>query len=293
MKNVFDLVWRVLVLFAAFVALFTVSATLATPPDMSSMLTPEQASRSAVMMLAVSALMAGLLIYLTLRSRWHGWKLAGALALIFYGVHTFLSQIETAAFPAVAERLPPGMLRAFFLADLLFAIPFSLLLVWLLRKTRRDTAANSPDNRLRMPAGEWAWKLALIAVLYVIVYFTFGYFVAWRTPGLPEYYGGQDLGFLPGLGVTMRETAWLPFFQMLRAMIWAGFGCVIIRMHKGGTLETSLAVGLAFSILMAAPLLLPNPIMGDVVANAHLKEVASSNLLFGFVVAQILLWKGG
>jgi hypothetical protein len=51
----------------------------------------------------------------------------------------------------------------------------------------------------------------------------------------------------------MRETPWLPFFQVLRAMLWTGLGGLIIRMHKGGTLETSLAVGLTFSVLMAAP----------------------------------------
>lgn len=291
MKRALDLAWRALVLVMAFFVLFTVATALATPAGMSSMLTPEQAGRAAAMMPVVSALMAAVLIYLTLRSRWHGWKLAGALALIFYGIHTFMSQIETAIFPAVAQRLPPGMLRGFFLADLLFAIPFALLLVWVLRKTRQEPGEEKSNDRLEMPVGEWAWKLALIAILYVLVYFTFGYYVAWRTPGLPEYYGGQDLGFLPGFGVTMRETPWLPFFQMLRALIWAGLGAIIIRMHKGGRLETSLAVGLAFSILMAAPLLLPNPIMGDVVANAHLKEVGSSNLLFGFLLSLILLWK--
>jgi hypothetical protein len=87
----------------------------------------------------------------------------------------------------------------------------------------------------------------------------------------------------------MRETPWLPFFQVLRAMLWTGLGGLIIRMHKGGTLETSLAVGLTFSVLMAAPLLLPNPIMGDVVARAHLIEVSTSNLIFGFLLSMLLL----
>jgi len=156
---------------------------------------------------------------------------------------------------------------------------------------RLGASADSSNQRPILPARAWAWRLALIAGLYVVIYFIFGYYVAWRTPGLPEYYGGKDLGFIPGLGVTMRDTPWLPFFQLLRALLWAGLGAVIIRMHKGGTLETSLAVGLAFSILMAAPLLLPNPIMGDVVARAHLYEVGSSNLLFGFLLSQILLWR--
>ncbi len=290
MKKWLDLAWRAIVLYIGFMVLFAVTINLATPPNIASMLTPEQAARSAATLPLVGLLMTGVLIYLTLRARWHGWKLAGALALIFYGIHTFMSQIETAIFPAVANRLPPGMLRGFFLADLLFTIPFALLLVWVLRKTKA-AAGSAQTARLEMPTGEWIWKLALIAVLYVLVYWTFGYFVAWRTPGLPEYYGGKDLGFLPGIAVTMRDTPWLPFFQLLRGLLWAGLAVVIIRMHKGGTFETSLAVGLAFSILAVAPLLLPNPIMGDVVAQAHLREVGSSNLLFGFLISLILLWK--
>jgi hypothetical protein len=163
-----------------------------------------------------------------------------------------------------------------------------MLCVWILRKAGPDDTTERND-RLIMPIREWAWKLAAIATLYVVIYFIFGYFVAWRTPGLPEYYGGRDLGFLPGLAVTMRDTPWLPFFQLFRALIWSGLGGLIIRMHKGGALETSLAVGFTFSILMAAPLLLPNPIMGDVVARAHLVEVSASNLLFGFVLSVLLL----
>jgi len=288
MMPLFGLAWRTLVLYMSFYVLFTISALLATPPSVGQLLTPEQAQRSAAMQLVVSALMVGILIHLTLRSRWHGWKLAAAMALIFYGIHTFMSQIETAAFPAVANRLPDGMLKGFLLADIPFAVAFSMLCVWILRKTKPDDTAARSD-RLVMPIREWAWKLAAIAALYVVIYFVFGYFVAWRTPGLPEYYGGQDLGFLPGLGVTMRETPWLPFFQVFRALLWTGLGGLIIRMHKGGTLETSFAVGLAFSILMVAPLLLPNPIMGDVVARAHLVEVSTSNLLFGFLISMLLL----
>jgi len=289
LKRTLDLLWRVVLLIVLFIVLFVAATSVATPPGLDQLLTPEQQQRSTGMLPLVSVLMAVLLIYLTLRSRWHGWKLAGALALIFYGIHTFMSQIETAAFPAVANRMPPGMLRGFLLADIPFAVIFALLCVWILRKTKPRGPDAGKNDRLIMPLGEWAWKLGAIAVLYVVIYFTFGYFVAWRTPGLPEYYGGKDFGFLPGLGVTMRETPWLPFFQVFRAMLWAALGCLIIRMHKGGALESSLAVGLAFSILMAAPLLLPNPIMGDVVARAHLVEVSTSNLLFGFLLSILLL----
>jgi hypothetical protein len=289
MKRALDLLWRMALLVLVFGVLYAAAISLAAPPGVGQLLTPEEQQRSARILPLVSLLMAAVLIYLALRSRWNGWKLAWAISLIFYGIHTFMSQIETAAFPAVANRLPPGMLRGFLLADILFAVVFAVLCVWILRKTKPDDSTSVGNDRLLMPLGEWAWKLAVIAAFYVALYFTFGYFVAWRTPGLPEFYGGQDLGFLPGLGVTMRQTPWLPFFQVLRAMIWTALGCLGIRMHKGGKLETSIAVGFTFSTLMAAPLLLPNPIMGDIVARAHLVEVSSSNLIFGFLLSMLLL----
>jgi hypothetical protein len=188
--------------------------------------------------------------------------------------------------------MPPGMLGGLFGAGVLLALPFSLLAVWILGKTKRHPAAGAPNDRLIMPAAEWAWKLTAIVILYEVIYFGFGYFVAWRTPGLPEFYGGTDPGsFFGQLGSVMRDTPWLPLLQVPRALMWTGIACLIIRMHKGSVLETSLAVGLTFAVLMGTPLLFPNPVMTAAVARGHLYELLSSNLLFGFLLSMLLLWK--
>ena len=142
-----------------------------------------------------------------------------------------------------------------------------------------------------MSASEWILKLAAGAILYVIVYFTFGYYVAWRTPGLPEFYGGTDPGtFVGQLANVMRDTPWLPALQIFRGFIWTGIGCIIIRMHKGQIWETILATGLTFTVLMNASLLFPNPFMPPVVAHAHTIELVSSNLLYGILLAGLMLW---
>lgn len=292
MKNVLLTILRVIALVITYIVMFMIASSVTTPPELAQHMTQEQSSQSAAMLPVVSLLMTLVLAWLALRSRWHGWKLAGTLFVILYGINTFLSQIETAVFPAVANRLLPGMLAGFFISGLILAVPFSLLAVWILGKTKKDSAADEPNQRLIMPASEWVWKLALIAVLYVIIYFTFGYFVAWRTPGLPEFYGGKDPGsFIGQLGNVMRDTPWLPPFQIFRSMIWTAIALPIIRMMKGKAWEIILAVAFAFSILMAAPLLFPNPIMPVEVANAHLRELLSSNFLFGALVASILLWR--
>ncbi|OLD49726.1 MAG: hypothetical protein AUI63_02160 [Gemmatimonadetes bacterium 13_1_40CM_2_60_3] len=59
-------------------------------------------------------------------------------------------------------------------------------------------------------------------------------------------------------------------------------------MLKGQRTETVLAIGLLFSVVMNAQLLLPNPYMPEPVRMAHLVETASSNLIFGVFVGWLL-----
>ncbi len=294
MKRALSYLLRLISLCIIFIVLFVVASSLTTPPAMTAMFTPEQASVSSALLPLVGAIFTLVLSYLALRSRWHGWGLAGALAVIFYGIYTFLSQIETLAFPRIADAFPAGAVRGFFLSGLIMAVGFCPLAVLILRKARRDPAEDRVNTRLQMPAEEWIWKLLVAAVLYVAVYFTFGYYVAWRTPGLPEFYGGTDPGSFTGqLGNVLRDTPLLFPFQLLRGLIWTGLGCLIVRMHKGAAWETILATGATFSILMGAGLLFPNPVMPPFVARAHAIELLSSNFLYGMALAALLLWRPG
>ena len=292
MKNILFTVLRVATLAIAFTVLFTIASSVTTSPDLTQSMTQEQIAQSTAVLPLVSLTMTLVLSYLALRSRWHGWRLAGALFLVLYGVYTFVNQIETIAFGAVSSQMPEGTVSGFFIAGLLLSVPFSLLAVWILRKTRKDAAADAPSDRLQMAALDWAWKLAAAVVLYEIMYFSFGYYVAWRTPGLPEFYGGTDPGtFLGQLGNVLRDTPWLPLLQVFRGLIWTGLACVIIRLHKGKAWEIALATGLTFSVLTTAPTLFPNPFMPPDVMRAHTIELLTSDFLFGILVTILLLWR--
>jgi hypothetical protein len=246
----------------------------------------EQTGASTLLLLAVCLLQVMVMTHLILRSRWTGWRLAAAAFFIFYGVTTFMPQIESAVF---LTRLPPGTLPRLFLMGVLIAVPFSVLAVLILGKRKAGVVDTQPNSRLVMPASEWAWKLVVIAVVYVILYFTFGYFIAWRHPGVAEYYGGVDPGsFLAQMRIVLRNTPWLVPFQILRALCWVALALPAIRMLKGKWPETALAIGLLFAVVMNAPLLLPNPYMPESVRMAHLVETASSNLIFGAFIAWLL-----
>ena len=179
MKTILLIILRVIALAIIFTVLLTIASSVTTPPELTQRMTQEQMRQSTVMLPVVSFIMTLMLAYLALRSRWHGWKLAGALFVIFYGLYTFLGWIELLAFPAVSRNMPEGMMSGLPIAGLMLTIPFSLLAVWILGKTRIVPAKDEVNDRLQMSTPEWVWKLAAGAILYVVVYFTFGYYVAW------------------------------------------------------------------------------------------------------------------
>lgn len=293
MKKVLLTTLSLVALVIIYIVLLTIALNITTPLELAQRMTQEQMSRSAAMLPVVSLIMTLMLAYLALRARWHGWKLAGALFLIFYVLYTFLGWIELLAFPAVASQLPEGMLTwGLLIEGLIIGIPFSLVTVWILGKTRKEAIEEEMNDRLQMPISEWIWKLVVAEIMYMIVYFTFGYYVAWRTAGLPEFYGGTDPGtFFGQLAHVMRDTPWLYALQILRGLIWGGIGCIIIRMHKGNAWETILATGLTFTVLMNASLLFPNPFFPPIVLRAHTIELVSSNFLYGILLSILMLWE--
>ena len=176
----------------------------------------EQAGSAAIALLAVCFLNTMVFTHIIVRSRWTGWRLIATVFFVYYGVTTFMSQIESAVF---ITHLPSGVLSRLFLMGALIAAPFALVAVPILGKRKVDTENATLNRRMVMPPKEWAWKLALVAIVYLLLYFTFGYFIAWRNPAVREYYGGSDEGsFFTHMSTVVTETSWLIPFQVMRAM---------------------------------------------------------------------------
>ena len=284
MKATLSIAGRLVALTALYVICFaTVSAALLRSAAQQS--EPAQAG-ALVALLEVGFLNTVVLAYLILRSRWTGWKLALTIFVVMYGVTTVMGQIETAFF---VTRLPPGMLPRLFLSGAIIAGLFSPLAVVILGKTRPGVAEMESHSRLNMPVGEWVGKLALIVIAYVVIYFTFGYFIAWKSAAVRAYYGGSDPGtFFAQLRVVVRDTPWLLPLQAARAILWGAIAVPVIRMMKGRWWEAGFAVALLFAVVMNSQLLLPNPLMPRDVRMVHLVETASSNFLFGWLIVLVL-----
>jgi hypothetical protein len=246
--------------------------------------TPADAAAALTALVAVSLINAAIWTYLILRSNWTGWKLILAVFFVFFGVNTLMPQIETAYF---VTRLPPGMLPRLFIAGLIMTAVFAPLAVLILGKARSHSNAVS-----RTLAGPLTLKLLLIIVAYVAIYFTFGYFIAWKNAAVRTYYGGNDPGnFLVHIANLLRTEPMLFVLQAVRALLWAAIAVPVIKMLKGEWWETGLAVALLFAV-MTSQLLLPNPLMPDEVRMVHLLETSTSNFLFGWLVVLILCGAG-
>ena len=243
---------------------------------------PADAGATLLALLLVSLINAAVWTYLILRSRWSGWKLLLTVFLVFFGVSTVMPQIESAYF---ITRLPPGMVPRLFLAGLIHAAVFSPLAVLILGKARTSINTTPP---LKLRTGAWIGKLLLIVVAYVVLYFTFGYFVAWKNPAVRAYYGGSDpAGFIPHVTSVLQHEPLLFLLQALRALLWTAIAVPVIKMTKGKWWESGLAVALLFTV-MTSQLLLPNPLMPAEVRLVHLVETATSNFLFGWLVVLII-----
>jgi len=225
------------------------------------------------------------LSYLILRSSWHGWPLVAAICVGMYGISTVASQIESAVF--LSNKLPPGMIGAIFLQGAIAAALFAPLAVLLLGKWRAASQAASPAPA-RMSAPSAVWRLAFLVVAFVFLYMLFGYYVAWQSPAVRQYYGGPEYSsFYAVLKANWMYHGWIYALQVFRALLYVACVYPLIRMLRVARWETALAMALFLSVWTTA-LLLPNPLMPASVAHAHFWETLGFSLVFGALAGWLL-----
>lgn len=239
-----------------------------------------------VPLLIYSFLIACLFGYIIYRSRWHGLKLAIFIFVSFFGIMTVAGQLESLLF--LQDQLPAGMVGKIFLQGVILAGLFSPFAVMIMGKTKQPGVAEEAKQRPGVPLPEWIWKVLVIGVVYLIVYLLFGYYVAWKSPVLQQYYGGTDPGnFFVHLSNLWNTSPYVFPFQIARGLLWMLFALPIIRMHKGGKLEVAITLALLLAF-WSFQLLIPNPYMPAEVARVHLVEIFSSNFIFGFIIGILL-----
>ncbi|MFO7742790.1 MAG: hypothetical protein R6X31_10815 [Anaerolineae bacterium] len=252
-------------------------------------MTAEEAGQAGIALVFVSSVNALVLSSIILRSPRHGLKLIGLVILVQFGVETLMTQIETLYFNS-ALRMGSGEFAAIVAAGALRALIFSPLAVLILGKTRKSVKPE--EQRATAALSSRVKRFAALAVFYVVVYFFFGYFVAWQWEETRTFYAGNTAiePFLRHFGdLFLREDPVIIPFQLLRGALWTGLALVIVRMIRASRWGTSLAVALTFAVLLSLPIgLFPNPYMPPMVRQAHFYELASSMLVFGGIAGWVL-----
>lgn len=211
-------------------------------------------------------------------------KRFGIILLLLFGLQFFMSQNESWYFKDAVGMSERGILQTVF-GGLLLALGFSALLVF---STRKAASGVVVKNRLTLIS----WNLVILAfVIYPLIYFLAGHFVAWQFPAIRQYYTGEALnrGFIFQFKDYLQDG--LYFFQILRGALWILIAWPFLQHFQGSRFKASWVLGILFSVLHCTQLLLPNPYMPAEVRYAHLLETASSVFLWGFLVAWVFVQK--
>ena len=244
--------------------------------------TNEPTESNNIVFLIVALINAFVFSYWLYRSEKKGWHLLLYYFIVYFGVNTLMTQVETWFF-GDAEGFKGiqkwGIVQMGLINALLFC-PLALL-IW--RKFKKGIPFKALD-----------WNISLkkwigLSLFYVLIYFLFGYYIAWQSPEVREFYTGNSaiLPFFAHFQDLFKNGFWIFPFQVLRGLFWIGLGYLIVQVLEKNRWENALVVALIFS-MPATFLWLPNPYMPEAVRMAHFVETLSSNFIYGLVLGWVL-----
>jgi hypothetical protein len=128
----------------------------------------------------------------------------------------------------------------------------------------------------------------VLVVAFVFLYMFFGYYIAWQSPALRQFYGGSETpSFVASLRANWTEHPGIFALQVFRALLYVACLYPLVRMLPVARWESALAMALFLSV-WTTELLLPNPLMPSAVAHAHLVETLSFSIVFGALAGWLL-----
>jgi hypothetical protein len=223
-------------------------------------------------------------------SRWHGWKLIVSMSIAFYLIMTLVTQLEAWYF-LLGITVGPELMSRLFLQGIPSAFIFIPMAVVVMGRVRPLAGETTSPAISFMSLKEWLWKLGVIYIAYLVLYYTAGYFIAWQNPEVRAFYGspGDALPFFQQMAHIFTSDPWLTPYQLLRTLIWVAGAYLIIRGSRLSLWQTALIVGLALSVPQNIGHILPNSLFPlNSVRMSHLIETASSTFVFGLIVTWLL-----
>ncbi len=247
----------------------------------------DEGNESALLLMWMACLLNATILHLYLtRTDLTGWRKFLTTSGLMFGVQFFLSQVESWYFIDPEIMTKPQILSVAF-SGLLLSIAYGLLTLFTYKSCVTPKLYEWKEHRSLVIN-----VLILIVIAYPLLYFTFGYYVAWQSEAVRIYY--SDSAQLDSFWTMMKRNVFeskLYLFQIARGPIWLGLGYIFLSSYNGSRSHAALILGGLFAILMNAQHLIPNTIMPDTVRAFHAVETASSNFIWGVLVT-VLLTRG-
>lgn len=218
------------------------------------------------------------IVYFINRLDLKGWKRMLTTTLVVYGIQLFMTQMETLifreAFPTIDNRELTRLLAMGFVV-ILASSAFAALL-W-----KKKTVVLYSTENIR-PDKSWYYKVPVLSVAYMLLYFFFGRYVAFQSEALREFYA-TSLGNINSNGLIIT--------QIVRGALWVLLCLPMVLWLKGKRGEKIIATALLLALLPTILLFFPNPFMPHEIRMYHFVEVFLSNGIFGALAAYMLTSK--
>jgi hypothetical protein len=250
-------------------------------------ITQESSIKGLFLFFLAASINTAVVFTLIIKSKWYGWKLVGSISLIIFGVQFFMAQMESLYFNE-SLSLPINLIYAIIVAGLLLAVSFSMIAVKILGKWKKES--NEHNDKISFNTNFIIKIILLAAIIYPVLYFSAGYFIAWQLPELRMLYSGSTviLPFFQHYYQTFQSDSLFYPFQIFRGFLWIGMAIVMMKFLKTSWKMKAFLVGITFALIMNAQHLIPNPYMSGSIPLYHFIETASSNFIWGFVIVWML-----
>lgn len=171
-----------------------------------------------------------------------------------------------------------------------FLITFTLFSAYLSIISKKNTIAEIKDEA-SINYKVISQKILLIAVIYLIIYNLFGYFVAWQFEATRIYYTGHSelKGFFAMLIQNFSDLKFV-IVHFFRGILFGLAGYIFYTLLDCSKPKKLFILALIFGGF-GFQIILPNPVFPEMVRISHFIETTSSMIIFGLIVGFIFSYQ--
>lgn len=281
-------VGAVIALVFIYLVLFTTASQLLMPAELIAKAAASGGNEGAALggMLVMACIDVAFMLGVVMSSRLGGARLWLLTSALFWGAKTFTSQLEAWYFmPNVTASLMPALL----LMTVPVAVVVPLLTVVFFGRWKDQPESNA-WHVPPMGAGQQAWKwLVLSALVYPVLFFVAGYYVAFSSEEVRAFYGGVfEPTFVGHMRALFRSDPVLYPFEVLRGALWVVMAVALLWTTRGKPWVGAVLVVVLFTLVQNGVHLIPNPLMSPTVRTFHFVETVSSNALFAVLISWLM-----